>query len=108
MPRNNPDWLTLSEACDVLGIHPITLRSWVDQGLIQAFRTPGGHRRLRRSEVREFLAQQETTPSSRSLLPPPDQAVREIRREISSNPVQTSSWYAQLSESQRSEQRLIG
>lgn len=108
MSRNNNDWLTLSEACTVLGIHPITLRTWVDRGLIQAFRTPGGHRRLRRSEVREFLAQQETTPSSRSLLPPPDQAVREIRREISSDPVQTSTWYAQLSESQRNEQRLIG
>jgi excisionase family DNA binding protein len=108
MSRNNPDWLTLSEACNVLGIHPITLRSWVDQGLIQAFRTPGGHRRLRRTEVREFLVQQQTSPSARSLLPPPDQAVREIRREMSTDPVQHSTWYAQLTERQRSEQRLIG
>lgn len=108
MSQTNSEWLTLSQACNVLGIHPITLRSWVDQGLIQAFRTPGGHRRLRRTEVHEFLVQQQTSPSTRSLLPPPEQAVNEIRREISSNPVQTSSWYAQLSESQRHEQRLIG
>jgi excisionase family DNA binding protein len=108
MSRDNSEWLTLTEACNVLGIHPITLRSWVDQGLIQALRTPGGHRRIRRTQLQNFIAQQETAPTARTLLPPADQAVREIRRELDTRPVQQSSWYTQLTDSQRTEQRLLG
>lgn len=108
MAFETSEWLTLSEACRELGVHPITLRAWVDQGLIQGYRTAGGHRRLKRAQVQEFLAHQQTMPSSRELLPPPDQAVREIRREISTRPVQESTWYTQLSDAQRSEQRQIG
>lgn len=108
MTRPHSEWLTLTQACETLGIHPITLRAWIDQGTIQAFRTAGGHRRLRRAHVQEFLAQQQTTPPARALLPRPDQAVQEIRREISAEPVQHSVWYTQLSDAQRAQQRQIG
>ena len=43
-------WLTLKEACDFLGVHYTTLRSWADKGEISVFRTPGGHRRPSRSD----------------------------------------------------------
>ena len=57
MAKTTSEWLTLTEASRLLGVHPMTLRSWVDAGLIEAFRTPGGHRRLLVAELRDFLDQ---------------------------------------------------
>lgn len=48
-------WLTLKDASDVLGVHFTTLRTWADNGEIQVFRTPGGHRRFSVTELRRFL-----------------------------------------------------
>ncbi|WRP14946.1 helix-turn-helix domain-containing protein [Geochorda subterranea] len=49
------EWVGLKEACRILGVHETTLRRWTDQGLIVAFRTPGGHRRYLRQELLAFL-----------------------------------------------------
>lgn len=49
------EWVGLKEACRILGVHETTLRRWTDQGLISAFRTPGGHRRYLRQELLAFL-----------------------------------------------------
>lgn len=48
-------WLTLKDASDFLGVHFTTLRSWADNGEIQVFRTPGGHRRFSVADLRRFL-----------------------------------------------------
>lgn len=48
-------WLSLKEASEFLGIHFTTLRSWADNGEIQVFRTPGGHRRFSLADLRRFL-----------------------------------------------------
>ncbi len=53
--RPENDWLTLSQASELLGVHPATLRQWSDEGKIGLFRTPGGHRRFARSEVERLL-----------------------------------------------------
>ncbi|GIV78739.1 helix-turn-helix domain-containing protein [Litorilinea aerophila] len=50
-----PQWLTLKQASDFLGIHYTTLRSWADKGEIPVFRTPGGHRRFSLADLRRFL-----------------------------------------------------
>jgi excisionase family DNA binding protein len=49
-------WLTLSQASKILGIHPSTLRDWVDEGVISSFHTPGGHRRFAESDIQAFIA----------------------------------------------------
>lgn len=49
MSTSEQEWLTLSEAARVLGIHPTTLRRWADNGDIPVKVTPGGHRRFLRS-----------------------------------------------------------
>lgn len=66
------DWLSLSEASELIGVHPSTLRRWADAGTIQCTRTPGGHRRFRRAALERYLANREQedaehTPSATEL-----------------------------------------
>ena len=45
----------LAEASRFLGVAPGTLRRWSDAGRVQAFTTPGGHRRFRRATLEGLL-----------------------------------------------------
>ncbi|TMG38937.1 MAG: helix-turn-helix domain-containing protein [Chloroflexi bacterium] len=49
------DWLTLGEASRLLGVDPDTLRRWADNGKIDVFTTPGGHRRFLRASIDAML-----------------------------------------------------
>lgn len=60
MKKDVSEWVGLKEACRILGVHEATLRRWTDQGLIAAFRTPGGHRRYLRADLLAFLARNRT------------------------------------------------
>lgn len=46
---------TTHKAAKLLQVDPSSIAAWVDQGKIHAFRTPGGHRRIRRSDLIAFL-----------------------------------------------------
>jgi excisionase family DNA binding protein len=48
---------TSHEVAGLLQVSPSTVLSWVNQGLLPAFRTPGGHRRIRVGELVGFLRQ---------------------------------------------------
>jgi excisionase family DNA binding protein len=54
---NNIDkLLTVKEVCEILHVHPNTLRRWSDSGRIKSLRiTHRGDRRFRYSEVESFL-----------------------------------------------------
>ena len=54
---NDGKLLGITKAARILGVHPLTLRSWADQGHIPFYRTPGGHRRFRQSDLADFLRQ---------------------------------------------------
>ena len=43
--------LTISEAARELGVHPNTLRGWVDRRLVPAVRLPSGHRRFEPEQI---------------------------------------------------------
>jgi excisionase family DNA binding protein len=45
------EWLSIHEACALLGVSPATLRRWSDECDLVAFTTPGGHRRFARSTL---------------------------------------------------------
>lgn len=38
-------FVSSQKACEILGVHPNTLRTWADHGKIEYIRTPSGHRR---------------------------------------------------------------
>ena len=48
-------WLTIQEACAVLGVDQSTLRRWSDTGKVPVFRTPGGHRRYAITDVNALV-----------------------------------------------------
>ena len=52
---HDPDWVGLSEASQVLGVSPATLRRWSDAGRVRVFTTPGGHRRFSRTALERLL-----------------------------------------------------
>lgn len=43
------------KACEILGVHPNTLRRWVKLGIIPAVTTPGGERRFLVEDLRDYL-----------------------------------------------------
>ena len=50
------DWLSLGPAARILGVDADTLRRWADAGRIEAFTTPGGHRRFSRRSIDRLIA----------------------------------------------------
>jgi excisionase family DNA binding protein len=51
--------LTSSEVGELLQVNPSSVKKWVDDGLLVAFRTPGGHRRIRAADLVSFLVRHE-------------------------------------------------
>lgn len=47
--------LTCREVARVVGASSSSVQRWIDAGHLRAFRTPGGHRRVTRSEVDRFM-----------------------------------------------------
>ncbi|RUT02526.1 IS607 family transposase ISTko1 [Dulcicalothrix desertica PCC 7102] len=50
----NSEWLNSSQAANLIGCHAQSIRRWEKEGKIKAYRTPGGQRRFKRSEVEQF------------------------------------------------------
>jgi len=48
-------WLSINDACEILGVDKSTLRRWSDRGRVPVFRTPGGHRRYSEADLRAVL-----------------------------------------------------
>ena len=51
-------WLSINDACRMLGVDQSTLRRWSDAGKVPVFRTPGGHRRYAEDDLRALLGGQ--------------------------------------------------
>ena len=46
---------TTHDISRLLQVDPSTVSKWIDRGILLAFRTPGGHRRVRSADLRTFL-----------------------------------------------------
>jgi excisionase family DNA binding protein len=79
--------LSLGPASRLLGVHPDTLRRWADDGRVEAFVSPGGHRRFERTEIERVLAGRQSPDTSgrlASIGATPDRLSRAYRRSYQS------------------------
>ena len=51
---------TTREAAELLGVSLRTTQMWVESGLLEAWKTDGGHRRIMRSSVEKLLSRENT------------------------------------------------
>ena len=103
-PPTDDKWLSLREAAGLLGVHPGTVRIWSDKGLLPVYRTQGGHRRFKQSEV---LLWANTSRKQQTLDPANvvQAAIRNIRLQISEGRLEAESWYQKLDETARTQYR---
>lgn len=101
------EWLRLSEVAEILGIHPSTVRSWSDQGVLPVHRTQGGHRRYLRNEVELWLQSQHANGAGDAHLVVQN-ALKSTRFKISEGRLGQEDWYAKLDEEARNQYRRSG
>lgn len=113
----SPDekWLTLSQAAELLGVHPTTLRRWADNGDIPVTITPGGHRRFLESELKQRIT---STPGAKEGYSPvlqrddhtgrvwADFALIETRHRLINKP--EPHWLVAFDKNDRDEKRELG
>ncbi|MCA9523039.1 MAG: response regulator [Myxococcales bacterium] len=52
---NDHTVLSSHQVCRILQASPSAVINWIDQGMLNGFRTPGGHRRVKVADLRDFL-----------------------------------------------------
>lgn len=50
---------TTHDVARLVSVDPSTVSKWIDRGLLIAFKTPGGHRRIRQADLLSFLRKHE-------------------------------------------------
>lgn len=58
MTTTTKEALTTREAADVLGVSMRTVQLWVESGILPAWKTPGGHRRIPADAVEQVASSQ--------------------------------------------------
>jgi len=91
------EWIGLSEAAGLLGVHPSTVRSWADSGKLSVHRTAGGHRRFIRSEI-ETLRRGPEASGAQFVI---ENVIGRTRLEVAEGRLEDQAWYRRLTEPQR-------
>ncbi len=102
------EWVSLGEAAEIIGVHPATIRNWAERGELPFRRTPGGHRRFRRADLKQWLASHRVTrPSEAQVVV--QSALGRARLEIGDKRgLSQQDWYERLSSDARETMRQQG
>jgi excisionase family DNA binding protein len=103
----NKEWLSLSGAAEILGVHPSTVRKWSDEGKIPVHLTQGGHRRYRISEV-EAWGDSHNTGQHIDIDQLLDQVLHAVRVNIQNQSLESETWYANMDNETREHYRASG
>lgn len=79
---HNKSVFTTGEVADFLHIHQTTVIDWVDKGLLQSYKTPGGHRRIQRESLFKFLEEHNMPVPHILLKPSTTQIIDEAHRHV--------------------------
>ena len=108
LSTKDPAWVTLTEACRLLGVSPSTVRRWADSGMIRTFVTPGGHRRFSRAGLEALLPTRPTgRPSLSGLGETPGRMARGYRR-AADEAHGSIPWVDEMDEGRRERFRAYG
>jgi len=101
------EWLSLSDAAKVLGVHPSTVRLWSDKGVLPTHKTQGGHRRYKRNEISLWAeaSRRSSAIESEGML---NEVIKNIRLQISEGRLEAEAWYQKLDEDARAQYRTSG
>jgi excisionase family DNA binding protein len=102
------EWLSLSEAAELLGMHPATVRLWADRNELPSRRTNGGHRRFRRSDIEARLrqdAERKPRPAAQLLV---QSVLGRVRFAFSDGTLKTLPWYEHFDDSALEAYRSLG
>lgn len=92
------EWVSLRQAADILGVHPATVRNWADKGDLPSRRTAGGHRRFRKSDLKQVAEMQgELQPAEVQIII--QNALGQTRMEVGGGTLNNVPWYNAMSES---------
>ncbi|MEL6148940.1 MAG: helix-turn-helix domain-containing protein [Chloroflexota bacterium] len=106
---NHSEWVSLRHAAEILGVHPATVRNWADKGDLPSRRTPGGHRRFRRSDLQKLAATQQATDTQHGEVQLILQnALGQARMHLSRDNLEVQPWYAAMSGTTRGTLREQG
>lgn len=94
------DWLNLGEAAEMLGVHPSTLRTWADHGEIPAHRTPGRHRRFKRSDIEAWAVVRREAPQTTGQMIIQN-ALGRARMQVADGQLRNAAWYQRLDETRK-------
>jgi excisionase family DNA binding protein len=111
--RDDPEtlttrWITLGQACKLLGVNESTLRRWADAGHVRSFRTPGGHRRFSEDDLQALVAGQGVAAEREPYTAISNLALSRIRRRLQRGRSHAAPWYAGLPEKEREQLRPLG
>jgi excisionase family DNA binding protein len=93
MSSERKEWLSITEASELLGVHRTTLRRWVHEGSIPCFRTPGGHRRFRTADLAAWMEGKQTAAPALLSDALVQSAVGYTRQEMAEQQVANETWY---------------
>jgi excisionase family DNA binding protein len=65
---------TVFQACKYCKVSPKTIINWIESGHIKAFKTVGGHRRIKKTDLEDFMKKQG--------IPVPEEELKEERKRI--------------------------
>jgi len=106
--QTEDEWLSLSEAAELLGMHPATVRLWADRNELPSRRTNGGHRRFRRSDIVARLrqdAERKPRPAAQLLV---QSVLGRVRFAFSDGTLITLPWYEHFDDSALEAYRSLG
>jgi len=100
------DWVSIGHACRLLGVNAATLRQWTAAGKLQAYRTPGGHRRFSASELTALSEQH-----AASLTSVAEDMVAQLRgryRTLAESEAAHEGWLGELGPAARGRYHALG
>ncbi|MBK7455224.1 MAG: helix-turn-helix domain-containing protein [Anaerolineales bacterium] len=99
------EWLSLSDAAKMLGVHSSTVRLWSDKGVLPTHKTQGGHRRYKSSELLIWSNAGTRSPEIKNehMM---QEVIKKVRMQISEGRLEAETWYQKLDEDARAQYRM--